>query len=81
MERISLKNWTKLEEMSLLFFFFLRFEVVRYDGHLDEQGLQETPADSQLIDLFQVPDGVPAVVAGSDDQLGAGGDNLIPLHL
>jgi len=55
--------------------------VLGDDGHLDEQGLQEGLLDAQFVHLFQVPDGVPAVVAGSDHQFGAGGQDLVPLDL
>ena len=44
--------------------------------HLDQQGLQKAPADTDFILFFQVTDGVPAVVAGRNDELGSGGQNL-----
>ncbi len=44
-------------------------------------GFKKAPLDADFIDFFQVADGVPAVVAGGDDKLGAGGKNLIPFDL
>ena len=57
---------------------FFGQQVRRHLDHAEQKRLQKGPADADLVDLFQVPDGVPAVVAGRHHQLGAGGQNLIP---
>jgi hypothetical protein len=53
--------------------------MLRHLNHIDQQRLEERPANADFVYFFQVPDGVPAVVAGGDHQFGASGQNLVPL--
>jgi hypothetical protein len=63
--------------MALLF--ILGLHVLRDHHHAEQQRLEKGPADADLVDLLQIPDGVPAVVAGGHHQFGTGGQYLIPL--
>ena len=53
--------------------------MLGHDDHIDQDGFQERPPDSDFINLFQVSDRIPAIVAGGDNEFGAGGQNLVPL--
>ena len=50
------------------------------DHHVDDDGLEEAPLDVvHMVHFHHVADGVPAVVAGRNDHLGAGFADLLQL--
>ena len=56
----------------------LGLQMLRHHNHIDQEGFQKRPPDSYFINLFQVSDRVPAIVAGGDNKFGACGQDLVP---
>ena len=52
--------------------------MLRHFHHVDEKRFQEGPFYADMEYLFQIPDGVPAVMAGRNHKLCAGGKYLVP---
>src|SRR5699024_3199829 len=65
-----------------LFLAIMGFQMIGDDHHINDEGLEEAPLDVvHMVHFHHITDGVPAVVAGRYDQLGAGFADLLQLHV